>query len=352
MNLRDIKTYLHFILLLGVGYVITSCQREDHLLPEPTDIPINFSATSEWPEITKGLIDGISDFIGDGVVVWGGWTTGNTNLDNPVAFGENGTKVYYAPDESQMWSYSPIRYWYQANYLFASAAPASLFTATHVKDGDTNSGYIGSLGGNSLTLNFGTQGFDLSSRQEDIMIAFTQIDNTEGNNINVDIMLQHQLALINLDVKTAETGVSFKITQVKMSGNHSAATSATFTKTAGGINNLWHYTELTGTYKTANGIAVDVTSTASRLFENLLVFPEENCSVTISLQCSETHVIGEGKTGGTKDVTKTVTFTANWVAGKIYTYELDLTSSSIIIGEPTVTDWVTVNNAFGDDIVM
>lgn len=311
---------------MGVGYVITSCQREDNLIIEGTDVPIKMAAYSEWPVIAKALET--EPYTKD-IVVWAEWTAQNPAQTVSNVFGLNGTKVYC---ENGAWSYSPTRFWYPAHYEFAAAAPASLFTSSHKKDGDNNNGIArGSFTRNTLELLF-DGGFNLKEQQQELLVAFTQQENSNGAIVeegqSVEINLQHQLVKLNIKAKTDETDKTYTITNFELSGIHSVATRVDFRQnTDGTIGAEWKFGDQTGAYLTKQG------SFNTEIVNDLLVFPEST-DVTIKITFNETYAAG-----GSATITKSLTFDADWDPGRVYTYELNIKSNSIIIGEPTVTAW-------------
>ncbi len=334
---RALKTYLSIILLMGVGYVITSCQREDNLFPQETDFPILVHASSEWPVIPKSPIEDESDLAGDGVVVWA-----NNDISVNV-FGQYGTKVYYVAGGN--WTYSPTRYWQMANYTFAAVAPASYFAPSYKNVGDSQNG---SLRGfmetdNSLTIDFGETGFDLNSTQADMMYTFENVDNLSGEGMGVvNIDLNHMFALLNIDFTSDTPDKSFSIESITIYGNHkSVKGNLTLNGSAGDVETLrgrlWNITTVGDCYAqynrpgSENG-AWDITSNIqSRLVEKLIVFPENLASNPLHVKVVYN--------GGQERV---INLTNEWQMGKVYTYLLAV--DGIEINDPIVTDWTTGEN--------
>ena len=337
---------------MGVGYVMTSCQREDVLTFEAqhSTFPIEFSAQTDWKPIIKASLFDESELQEKGVIVWANWTkdpndlsyfwgnysSGSTNL----VFGINGTKVSF---EDGGWSYSPKQYWYRGTYNFAAAGPADIFKSSYPALTSDLQGVI-SEDVPSLNMQFGDKGFDLSEKQEDLVVAFATVDNKKDDvKSSVLFEMQHQLVLLNLKVYTDVKNTSFTIEKVEISGNHTVATQAQFTKEGDEIISIWNYDKtITKPFisKTHSWNVSTNNSKASEpvnLIENLIVFPEAdpNKLVTIKIYCKETfNDEGEGEF-----VVRTGNVKANWQAGNTYTYIFSLDRNSILFKEPIVTPW-------------
>lgn len=335
---RALKTYLSIILLMGVGYVITSCQREDNLFPQETDFPILVHASSEWPVIPKSPIEDESDLAGDGVIVWA-----NNNISANV-FGQYGTKAYYVAGGN--WTYSPTRYWQMANYTFAAVAPASYFAPSYKNVGDSQNGSLRGFMGtdNSLTIDFGETGFNLNSTQADMMYTFENVDNLSGEGMGVvNIDLNHMFALLNIDFTSDTPDKSFSIESITIYGNHkSVKGNLTLNGNTGNEQALrgclQDVTTVSGYYAQYNRPSSNndawniIGNVQSRLVEELIVFPEDltQCPLFVKVVYN----------GGRERIINLST--NKWEMGKVYTYLLAV--DGIEIGEPDVTDWTD-----GDD---
>ena len=364
MNIRDLMIYSKYLLLFGVVWALASCQREDKPLDVPEDgTPIELSASSEWPTLTKatdGPINNLTNLVNDGIVVWAGWTkaandnstfvgeysTGATNL----VFGENGTKVYY---DGSSWDYSPKRFWHSGSYTFAAAVPASAFNATYANAGDLSGKAItGSILSNNykkLNLTFATD-FNLATNQKDIMVAFCEAPQSNSSstvkNDKITFKFEdHQLAMVNLQAKSS-AATEVEIEEIKIYGNSYKASSVSFELIDSEVTPFWvldddNKTRLDNVYKQATKPTTGwvLSSTEINLLENLLVFPEnltaDASPLYISVKYSE-------KVPGTTDsfsTTKTQSVKVNFEAGKIYTYLFEIGSNGIIFGNPKVSEW-------------
>lgn len=323
---------------MGVGYVMTSCQREDDLFPLETDFPILVHASSEWPEISKAPIVDASGLAGDGVVIWA-----NNNISKNV-FGQNGTKAYYSSTGN--WNYSPTRYWQMANYTFASVAPASYFSPTYKNASDTQNGtFKGTMGtDNSLTIAFGTTGLDLQNTQLDMMYKFTSVNNPAGEDKGaVNITLNHMFAQLNIVFTSDTPDKSFNIESITIYGNHkSVKGNLTLNGNTGNEQALRRclqdVTTFSGYYAQYNRPSSNndawniIGNVQSRLVEKLIVFPEDLTQCPLSVKVVYN--------GGRERIINLST--NKWEMGKVYTYLLAV--DGIEIGEPDVTDWTD-----GDD---
>ena len=376
-------------LMLGLTLVMASCQREEY--PSGATIketPIELSPNTEWSDLSRSVIDGLEDLVGDGFVAWANWTknpednaiftndysSGATNL----VFGEHGTKVYatdgdgdskFTPDKEPLdtWYYTPKRYWHRGTYTFAAALPASVFNASCVNaeaDATGTANITGTLGlDNTLTLTFGQDenenplGFDLSANQIDLMVAFSDVDNCDEKASVAQLkFMNHHFAQIVIEAASVDENADIIVDEVVFYGNHKATTGPiTFTKekekekevviasyeidlaTATNENNpymvissinqeLPHAEKADGSWK----------HTYKPIVTGLLVFPEESIEMTIVVR----YRAYMGNNNVTSEQIKgTVTTSDTWLEGKKHLYKLQISSQRVDIISTGVLEW-------------
>ena len=302
--------------------ILTGCQDKPSLDPVPgpsETYPIQFGISADLDVESKTVIDN-SNVTGFSFFALGNLTVDGEQQTN--LFGENGSIVSYGTDS---WSYSPLRYWQPGSYEFAAVMP---FIA----------GYTPSFSAsNQLTLNFGTNGFNLASSQADLMVAFdSRTVQSASAATPVDFNFDHQLALVTIEGASKDPNTNgIQVTGIKVFGN-SAKTSGnmTFANNQGTVSATYTLTGATTSsspYKTflaadEAGLqatddwtlvapAADGTPVYDVLIPELIVFPE-TCEFTIVVNYTE----------GGNPKTMTGTLPATWEAGKKYTYRFHLAS--------------------------
>lgn len=378
---------IHYI-FLAAALLLTGCERQAPLSPVADNRPIEFGFSGELSVDSKAVYDSATDLTGDGFIVWSSLTTNPENLPEtasgpsigyqPAIFGNGGTKVY-APS----WTYSPTRYWQRGMYTFAAALPASAFNASYSTDSTptetpsapygTHTGTLARNGDNiifstnQLTLNFGASGYNLAVNQDDIMVAFDNVDNRNGamGTIvggvmqKVDLDFEHQLSRIVIQGANTEPRTDIRINQIKVYGNHTSTDgNMVFTYNGTVVTpyfGLTGQTNETDVYRTLiPSSSQDWTltkktgssETYTTLVSDLLVFPEE-CSFTIEVTYTDLY---NGNNG--VQTMKTGTLSADWEAGKKYTYKFTIDLDNIAFAEPTVEPWPETANNLDTDIEM
>ena len=339
MNIRDIKTHAAYLLLLGVLYAPTSCQRKNDPVPKPVQQrPIELSAATEWPD-SKGIINNVTDLAGDGFVVWASWSQdlGNGITKNDMnVFGVQGTKAYY-PD----WSYKPTQFWVGARYEFAAVLPASVFNASHGLTGESDTGQqiTGTFDGKDLELDFG-DGFDLSASQTDIMYTFTAVDNSDENASNAQLDFTDRICSqlrINMTADISDEK-SFEVNRVTIYGiNRSIVGDLTISNdedlNVADIRSLLSDRTTSdnpyATFTKPDGADWTIKNgQETALVTGLLVFPEVFSTpqpMLIKVKYNNNDEVEYRLTAG------------KWAPNSIYTYTLK--TGSIVIGEPKVSEW-------------
>lgn len=323
--------YIYKILLTLQICVLTSCTHKEEPFSASDTPMIEFSIMNEFAVESKGIIDD-TNYQQFGFIAFGACSL--ESWENDDLFGANGTEVKYTSQAG--WNYSPMCYWQKGSYDFAGVMPSSLFNATHNHTITTQPGtYTASLteteNGSQLTLNFGTNGFDLAETQTDLMVAFDSQTVHSASSANlVEFAFDHQLAMLNIEVLT-NGPMKIEINSIKIYGNPKIATSATFTAGNNAITSEWTL----GPVTTAESY-FHLVNNGSKI-ESLLVFPKQRNSTDENLTVAVEYTESYGTSNFSK--TKYGEININWRAGKIYTYKTNLTSESIVFGAPTVTDW-------------
>ena len=359
------KGIRYILILLALSVVVISCEREDdHRYPmQGTGKLIQFSAESEWPDITKSAVGSLNDLKNDGFVVWANWTKDPNDKSNyagdneQIVFGINGTNVnasdngdsIFNPnqDPDDQWICEEEQEWHKGYYNFAAALPASAYG----ENAQINSGILTSSfkktknADNSssteysslITLELNEQGFDLSRNQIDLMYAFHNEDNSAETSSTVSLDFAHAFSLINIQLsynnlipyvdKVTLYGIHNKVHgDLKYRRDMIIVGEEVQTINTNNLSELLTHASLSTskdpyavyTYK---GTDFNYTTPGTiTLIENLLVFPEtlsQQCSLCIAIDC---HVAGRIRT------IYTVISSGSWKPGRSYTYQIDATS--------------------------
>ena len=386
--MRFTKTYMHLMsLMLGLTLVMASCQREEN--PSGATVketPIELSPCTEWSDLSRSIIDGLEDLVGDGFVAWANWTkdpddssiftndysSGATNL----VFGEHGTKVYatdgdgdsnFTPDQQPLdtWYYTPKRYWHRGTYTFAAALPASVFNASYANaeaDATGTADITGTLGlDNTLTLTFGQDenetplGFDLSANQIDLMVAFCDVDNRlEDASVAQLNFTNHHFAQIVIEAASVDENADIIVDEVVFYGNHKATTGPiTFTKEEEGVIASYEIDSATATnednpYMVINSINQELPHAVKKadgswehtynpIVTGLLVFPEESM-MTIVVRY-RTYMDDNTVTSDQIEGRVTTSTPITWLEGKKHLYKLQISSQRVDIISTGVMEW-------------
>ena len=193
----------------------------------------------------------------------------------------------------------------------------------------------------SLKLNF-ANGWDLSTTKTDLMFGKATASGAaklaEDNGPSpVTLPFEHMLSIINFTAKNTENREStITITGVEISGNHYVAESCTMSNSS----RQWIFTDATAIWSV--GLQDNVTLTTdqfSAITSDVVVFPEDNFNLTVKVSFNITI---DGATGSD---TKFATITPTWESGKIYTYQINLTSDHLTFADPKVKDWADGGSA-------
>ncbi len=311
--------------------ILTGCQDKPSLDPVPgpsETYPIQFGISADLEVESKTVIDD-SNFETNKFTALGNLTVdGEQQTD---LFGENGVTV---ENISNVWTYSPLRYWQTGSYVFAGVMPSAAGTASFSAN-------------NELTINFGTEGFDLSATQHDLMVAFTPKEVEKVSATDVLLNFEHQLSLVVINGAYKETAGKVRVDKIEVFGNTAkTAGNMVFThdKTKTKINASYSLdsqsvTDVDNVYQTIEGAwELAPSSTSTNIVSGLLVFPEE-CDFSIVVTYTDRY----GNKDGVQK-TKSAALHSNWEPGKKYTYTFNVNLDHISFAEPTVTDWVSGGN--------
>ena len=343
------KIYIILSTLLGAMIALASCQREDvphNETPEEIGAPISFSTinasfdtkgddgeTSEEGSETGTTTPEISSFH-----VWASRTygeTANSTTDNSIF---SGNEVRY---DNGIWKYSPVRYWQTGNYRFVAVSQMT----------DKETFYTGSITNSSLNLNFTSPGWNLSSTPADLIVASATAsgETQRNNNTEVAFTFDHQLAMVQFTAKNADTrNATISINSVAIMGNKTTASGMTYFASSTPTT-TWTFSDVRPVQqlplqfeagKSAITLAKD---TETILTSEFMVFPQD-CTLEIEISYD---VAGNGGTASNNS--KSATKDVSWEAGKIYKYNINVTSDHIsFVKEPTVVEWGTTISADAD----
>lgn len=392
--MRVINILAHLMsLLLGLSFVMASCQREDNPSEGTVNAtPIELSPSGEWSDLSRSVINDLNDLIGDGFVVWANWTkdpedesiftndygSGATNL----VFGEHGTKVYatdgdgdglFTPVQQILdtWYYTPKRYWQRGTYTFAAALPATAFNASCVKEESDATGtanITGTLGlDNTLTLTFGQDenegplGFDLATHQTDLMIAAAvDVDNTAEDQSTVHLGFnKHQFVQIEIQAACMDQHADIIVDEVTFYGNKRyTAGPMTFTLGEESITASYGLSTVTtegNPYKVIGNIGTKLPNAQAQqstdgttsweydyktIVSGLLVFPEE-CQMSLVVKyrayMDDDTVTSDTLVGTISSVS------VQWEQGMKYVYKLLISQHRVDIVGSDIMEWNEVD---------
>lgn len=311
-----------YIFLTALLLLFTGCGKHSAIPDKGTNnVPIEFGISSDLSVESKTVIDE-NNYTSHGFMVQAGLTVDSWKTN---AVFETGTEVTYGTGG---WGYSPARYWQTGSYVFAGAMPSSadfsvsLDEATH----------------KTLTLDFGTGGYNLAEGQHDLMVGFRTVDvQSTASTSQVDFTFAHQLALVVIEGASKDSNTQgIQVDEITVYGN-SASTVGDISFTYGTSGMTADYelveekTSEANVYKTivrpddlsnaedtedwqlvapgVDGPVYDV------LVPELIVFPEA-CTFNIVVKYTE---------GANQKIMKGV-LSANWAPGKKYTCKFNLAS--------------------------
>lgn len=363
--------YTCHILLILLVCILSACHHRDELASIQENPEIEFGVSNEFTLESKAAIDD-TNYQQFGFIVMGALAI--DSWEDDALFGENGTEVKYSA--SNGWNYFPKCYWQTGSYDFVGVMPSSLFAATHKYPDATSGLYSASIDDNAhttLTLDFGTDGYNLATGQHDIMVAFdNNVDNSngkmgtvvDGKLQQVSFAFEHQLSLVIIKAASMESRTDIRIDEIKVYGNHTSTVGdMVFNYNGSTISSDYGITGATdkdNVYQaisrpTESGIGSEydwmlapktsASPTYDVLVPGLIVFPEK-CNFNIVVKYTDCY--GESEI----QYTKTGTLPVDWEVGKKYTYTFTISLDSIMFAEPTVEPWPGTSEIFDTDIEM
>lgn len=340
--------YIVSVLLVACSTFI-SCEREDERLPDDSNggRPIEFVVESEWPEMTKAIINDMSGIKEAGFNVWGSWCQ-DPNDDSYYTdtqydvFGKRGTTVIAEENnisEGFQWVCGYEAEWHRGYYNFAATLPAGAL------EGTQNSSFnkITDMSGTTLkytsvlTLDLPKNGFDLANSQTDLMYAFSCVDNSKETSEAVKLHFMHAFASLSIRITSAEGqlpvieeatvyGIHNNIKgQLRYSHEFTHANGESTATIQSNLDYLISEAEITNIdnpyFSVKSNELSYIDSDVLSLVEDLIIFPETlsaNCSLKIKIDYKENEddellktVYAEVKEG-------------NWKSGEKYVYLLQI----------------------------
>lgn len=190
---------------------VVSCERGDSLsdLVQESGRPIEFSVESDWPEITKSLISNSDDIKGVGFKVWGVKSSDSDGSNSESVFGEDGTSVSFTAGK---WKSDVVKDWEGRHYSFASVLHPAKFAGTYSN--------------NTLSIDLGDNGYNLAVNQDDFMVAFQNVDNSDFDASVVELDFRHLFSTIDIRLNNSQPFDSqgIAVTKVMLYGIHKSIT--------------------------------------------------------------------------------------------------------------------------------
>lgn len=359
--------YIHQILLILLMCTLAACSHKEEPFSVSDSHLIEFGIMDELVVDSKAAIDG-TNYQQSGFIALGAWEF--ESWENDVLFGINGTEVRYTAQSG--WNYSPKRYWQKGTYDFAGVMPSSLFAPSHRYSGSSQtSSFIVSLDDDThdtLTLDFGDNGYNLAEGQHDLMVAFDDnVDNSNetmgtvvsGKLKQVSFKFEHQFSLVTIKAANLESNTNITIEKIQVYGNHTTIGDMVIIHNAGKFTSDYDIsgdpTSEKNVYKTMTRPTTNVSGTTDwvlaaitsgttyeTLVPGLLVLPEE-CTFNIIVTYKD-HL--------GKSYTKAGSLDVEWEIGKMYTYTFTISLDKITFAEPIVEPWPSTSQKMDTDIEM
>lgn len=329
-------------ILLITTLILTGCNGYSSLDSETTQSenpPIMFAVSGDLSVGSKTVIDN-TNYTGYGFKALGGLTIDSWNTNE--VFGASGVEVSYSTNG---WGYSPVRYWQSGSYVFAGVMPSTVPCTPS----------LSATNHNLLTLDF-ANGFNLAESQTDLMVAFDEVNvasTSAMTSTSVDFDFDHQLSLVVIQGASVDPNTAgIEIQEIKVYGNspstagdmvftYEEATETTPTSISYAyelVSNTdadnvyktyYRPTDLTGA-STENDWNLVAAGTSGPIYDvlvpELLVFPQQ-CTFYIVITYNE----------GNTTKTRIGSLSADWKAGKKYTYTFNLATD--ITFSVDVAEW-------------
>ncbi|MBR5492881.1 MAG: fimbrillin family protein [Alistipes sp.] len=300
--------YLACALMLALG--LQSCQQDD--VPKGVRYPIVFSNAD-----TRAVAD--ADNLKDGfkVYTYVQGNAGSTSFAKDVEYYET----------QGVWAFTSPEYWLpNTTYSFKAFYPKELTAGKLTVDNSSKNQY------------YTISNFDVVNHQEDILVASATATVESGsvptsgdvNGSKVNLKFQHILALVDIKMKSAISGLTIDTVTIGDADNEGAYSSST---------GEWTSTK-SGDIEVNSGEALTVGDDfVSVVGDGILVIPASSSGKYLSVKASN------GKTYKVDFPSDIV-----WERGNKYTYTLEIKQSNIIFNEPKVDEWDS-ENATGSVII-
>lgn len=331
---------LYYIILI-VAFAV-GCDRKEDPVSRPSDGDfIEFTASAEWPSLSKGIIYDETDLGEDGFVVWSDMEDKNGSIQTVF----DRTEVSYPGLE-----YEPKQRWRFAEYFFAAALPAS---ASFTGGIDYESKKLTLEFGSGLQLGGAKSGAFLKlDNQTDVMVACDYIDNTNGGASTVALNFSHQLAMVCIEVygDPVMSGIEVDVEEFELYGNYTGAKKVEITYSEDEenvtMNTVWSDFLMNSTSaipfmkltppadETDTTIDWNVSNDIETL-ANILVLPQTVNNLNFRFDYTlEYSSINESKV----NVLRTLS-NVTWAANTKYTYRFMIGYDKLILDAVTVAPW-------------
>lgn len=316
--------------------VIYGCRdNEDMTTLAMTSVPIKCHAyTEEEIGRTRSLIEtdeqleSVSTTLDESISVWGDFVYNGKTYSEFV-----GTELKFISDEEGgIWDYRDYdRYWVQdALYNFLAYYPTKAFK-----------NQVTTVDANSLSVSYDTQAL-----QEDLLVAYRQIDTKEWNlNQPVPLQMNHALAAVKFKVKSEDgremTLKSLSLSDIYTAGefNYQGEDKPVLSDWANHSGNTVSY-DWTGTL-TFSGTAADVTgytgaSPLTQYAEDgfILVIPQQNCTPALDIATTD------------KVYDRAVLGEVDFEPGKQYVYTITVTPADALKVTLRIKPWNELNSSY------
>ena len=290
---------------------LVSCQQEDDL-PKGVRYPIVFSNAD-----TRAVAD--ADNLKEGFKVYAfvQGNAGSTSFAKDVEYYET----------QGVWAFTSPEYWIpNTTYSFKAFYPKKLTAGTLTVDNSSKDQY------------YTISNFDVVNHQEDILVASATATVESGsvptsgdvNGSKVTLKFQHILALVDIKMKSAISGLTID------------------TVTIGDADNEGEYSSSTGKWTPTKSGDIEVDSGKALTVGNDFVPVVGDGILVIPASPAGKYLEIEASNG--KKYKVDFPSTIEWEKGKKYSYTLEIKQSNIVFNEPKVDEWDS-ENATGSVII-
>lgn len=330
------KKCLGNLFLYFLCFTMSGCGNDEvvYALPETT-VPIKCHVhTGRGIVSTRSLIEtddqleSVSLALDESISVWGDFVYNGKTYSEFV-----GTELKFISDEEGgIWDYRDYdRYWVQdALYNFLACYPTKALE-----------NQVMTVNANSLSVSYNTQ-----SLQEDLLVAYKQIDAKEWNlSEPVPLQMEHALAAVKFKVKS-EDGRAMTLKSLSLSGlytagdfNYQGKDKPVLSDWANHSGNTASY-DWTGTLA-FGGTAADVkgytgASPLTQYAEDgfILVIPQQNCTPALDIVTTD------------KVYDRAVLGKVDFEPGKQYVYTITVTPADALEVTLRIKPWNELNSSY------